>query len=222
MPIITGFNSMCMIAPIRLPRTFFACFLTAFVLLLTPLSVMAQDVIDCSTSLVDAETAYFNGDFDSTIALLQPCLESGEYTQNQGVRAHALLGRTQFVLGENDAATTAIQGLYRLDARYEPDPQLPPNFSAFILEVKQQMIADGIFPVEVPEVITPPPVVAEAIPTEETRQEKAAPRNRKALLFGGGAALAVAAGAAILLSGNSGGGGENPPPSDWPLPPARP
>lgn len=212
-----------MIAPERLPRTLVVGVLTVCFLFFAPLTVLAQDTNDCSTSLVDAETAYFNGDFESTIALLQPCIESGDYTQNQGVTAYALLGRTQFVLGENDAATTAIQGLYRLDAKYEPDPLLPPNFSAFILQVKQQMIANGIFPVEVPEVITPPPVVAEATPTEESNQDKAAPRKRKALLFGGGAALAVAAGAAILLSGNSGGGGgENPPPSDWPLPPARP
>lgn len=199
------------------------------VLLLLPATSWAQGTNDCQQALSDAESAYFNGEFDQTIALLQPCVGSEDYTLSQGVRAYSLLGRTQFVLGESDAAGEAIRGLYTLSPEYEPEATLPPNFTAFILSIKDDMIADGSFPSDEPEpeVIvdpedpepTPPVVVAEDVPTTEQDEKKQ--RSRRVLLFGGGAALAVAAGA-ILLSGGSGGGDEPPVGSDWPFPPAHP
>lgn len=198
-------------------KPFIASFALAL-LLLPAAQVIAQQAPDCTTALADAESAYFSGDFENTIALLQPCIDAEAITGDQGIRAYALLGRTHFVLGNNDNAREAIEGLYVLDPGYTPDPQLPPNFSAFILEVKQQMIAAGQFPDTntVEELPTPAPPEIEVAENEE---DKAAPRRRKALLFGGGAALAVVTGAAILLSR---GGGENPAETGWPLPPPHP
>ena len=196
----------------------FVCFI--------PGITIAQDAPDCATSLDNAQSAYFNGEFDRVITLIQPCLDSESYTQSQGIRAYSLLGRTQFVLGASDAATDAIRGLYQLDPAYEPDPQLPPDFSAFMLNVKQTMIADGSFPAPEPEVIeTPDPpevAVTDILPEQEVVKEEKPQKRRRALLFGGGAAIAVAAGAAILLSGNSGGGDPPPTSTEWPLPPAHP
>ncbi|MEM8487269.1 MAG: hypothetical protein AAF564_17080 [Bacteroidota bacterium] len=190
-----------------------------FALAVLPIGrVFAQDAPDCTTALADAESAYFSGDFENTIALLQPCITADAFAGHQGIRAYALLGRTHFVLGNDDNARTAIEGLYVLNPTYTPDPQLPPNFSAFILEVKQQMIASGQFPETESEVVLPTPEPP-AVEIAENDEDQAAPRRRKALLFGGGAALVVVAGAAILLSG---GGGENPTDTGWPLPPPHP
>ncbi len=195
-------------------------------LLLTTTQVRAQDTSDCASAIPNAETAYFNGDFDLTIALLQPCLNSENYTQAQGTRGYSLLGRTQFVLGDSEAARNAVEGLFLHFPEYEPDPQLPPNYTAFVLEVKQQMIAVGSFPTveEESEVAEPETTeITDATPELEEISTEKAPRKRKALFWGGGAALAVAAGAAVLLSGSGGnGGGSEPPPSDWPFPPTHP
>ena len=192
--------------------------------LLMPATVWAQNTPDCAEALSNAETAYFNGEFDQTIALLQPCVGSDRFSLAQGIRAYSLLGRTQFVLGETEAADETIRGLFQLDPTYEPDPTMPPNFTAFIADIKHEMIADGSFPSQEPEVEVIeedpdplPPVVAEELPPVQNEKKQ---RSRKVLLFGGGAALAVAAGA-ILLSGGSGG---NTPPvgGEWPFPPAHP
>ena len=203
-------------------------FLLLGALSVTAVTAQAQNAIGCEDALTEAETSYFNGDFDRTIALLQPCLDSESYTDTQSVRAYALLGRTQFVLGDTEAARQAIEGLYTLAPDYEPDPQLPPNFSAFILEVKQQMIAVGSFPVQEPALTDPDQPELTDLPVDTTAGEDdntaatKAPRKRKALFLGGGAALAVAAGAAILLSSGSGGGDTEPEPTGWPLPPTHP
>lgn len=204
-----------------------AFFLLLGLLLFTSTQAQAQDATDCATAITGAETAYFNGDFDLTIALLQPCLNSENYTQAQGTRGYSLLGRTQFVLGDTEAARSAVEGLYQHFPEYEPDPQLPPNYTAFVLEVKQQMIAVGSFPSAEEEAVLEEPASTEITevvpdPVEEIETNRA-PRKRKALLWGGGAALAVAAGAAVLLSGSGGnGGGTEPPPADWPFPPTHP
>ncbi len=194
-------------------------------LILLPGVIQAQDTRDCANALSEAETAYFSGNFDLTISLLTPCLDSDNYTPAQGIRAYTLFGRTQFILGETEAATSAIEGLYALDPAYEPGPELPPNFSTFILETKQKMIAENRFPEQEEEqVIEEPapeqPEVTIAVPEKKSADE-ASQRKRKVLLFGGGAVLAVAGAAAILLSGGS--GGDDPvTPSEWPLPPAHP
>ncbi len=207
-------------------RSIFRSLACALLFCVVPQSLWAQDVADCTESLDNAQTAYFNGEFDRVITLIQPCLDSENYTIVQGVQAFSLLGRTQFVLGETADATTAIEGLYKLDPTYEPAPQLPPDFRSFMLSVKESMIAEGSFPTlepEVEEIETPePPVVTEVIPEEEEVTKEKQPRKRRALLFGGGAALAVAAGAAILLSGGGSGGDPPPTSTDWPLPPAHP
>ena len=185
---------------------------------------LAQETTDCETALTQAESSYFNGNFDRTISLIEPCLASESYTTSQGVRAYSLLGRTHYVLGELEEATEAIQGLYLVDATYSPDPQLPPDFAEFMDGVKEDMIADGTFPQpetpeETPEEVEPAPVITDN--TDDQPDEAAKPaRKRRALWLGGGAALAVAAGAAILLGGGSNGGTDTP--SEWPLPPAHP
>ena len=194
----------------------------AGMLLLMPSAVFAQEA-GCSQSLDDAEVAYFNGEFDRAISMIEPCLNSEDYSQAQGVRAYSLLGGIQFVLGEEDAARASIEGLYAVDPAFVPGPELPPNFSALILDVKQQMIADGRFPALEPEISEPDtPLVTDVLPVEAEGEEvpEKSPRKRKALFVGGGAALAVAAGAAILLSGNSGGGPDTK--TEWPFPPGHP
>ncbi len=204
----------------RLKKRTASLALNLLFLFVLPVVVVAQQAPeDCEAALTNAENAYFSGDFENTISLLQPCITSDGFSGDQGIRAYALLGRTHFVLGDTQAARSAIEGLYVLDPAYAPDPQLPPNFSAFILEVKQQMIAAGQFPSIEPEEITPDPLPPVAV-ADDAEEDKAAPKRRKALLFGGGAALAVVAGAAILLSGGGGGGDE--PADGWPLPPPHP
>ncbi len=195
------------------------------VLFFTTTRANAQDAIDCTSAIINAERAYFNGDFDLTLALLQPCLNAENYTQEQGTKAYSLLGITQYVLGDTEAARNAVEGLYQHFPEYEPDPQLPPNYKGFILDIKQQMIAAGSFPsIEDDPVLEEPDTtdIADAAvdPVQDIEREKQ-PRKRKALLWGGGAALAVAASAAVLLSG-SGSGGTEPPTSDWPFPPTHP
>lgn len=188
------------------------------VFLLSPQITLAQDTTaNCVASLSNAEKAYFEGNFEQTIQLLTPCINSTEYTEEQNIQAFSLLGRTHFVFGNTDAARQSIEGLFTVAPEYTPPSQLPPNFVAFIEDVKQDMIAAGTLPSDEP--ITP---IAEETQSDTTQTAILnAPRrkkNRKFLLLGGGAAVAIA-GAAILLGGGSSSGGETP--TGFPLPPGR-
>lgn len=182
-------------------------------------TVHAQDTAaDCSSALTEAETAYFNGAFDQTLALLQPCIEQQSYSSDQAQRAFTLLGRTHFVLGNTDDARSAIESLYLLNPQYTPPSQLPPNFVSFLSSVRNDMVREGKFRDET--VITPTPIAqVEEPPVQNDAQRQK--RRKRIALFGGGAALAVAGvTTAILLGGSS--NPTNPPSSEWPLPPGRP
>lgn len=188
----------------------------------TSQSLLAQPAERCDEALDVAETAYFNGEFDRTIELLAPCIERNAFEPGAAHRAFTLFGRTQFVLGDLDAAREAIERLFTLDPAYEPDPQFPPNYIAFIKGIKQDMLAAGAFDDDEPaleETETAPdlPPVAE---TEDPESNADGARRRRLLLFGGGAAVAVAGLTAVLLSGGS--SDDTPPPAGWPLPPGRP
>ena len=196
----------------------------AFVLsLVAPLAAqpaLAQTADECVENLGVAESAYFNGAFDQAISLLQPCIDADAFGPNDAQRAYTLLGRTRFVLGESDAAETAITELFLLNPLYEPDSQFPPNFIAFIDEVKQGMIASGTFPSEDPQIEEPAITPEEPLITDNDPEIQPVKKNRKNLLLFGGGAIAVAGVTAAILAG---GGSKDPPAtSGWPLPPGRP
>lgn len=184
----------------------------------------AQADADCVEDLQVAQSAYFNGEFDRVIELLQPCIEGNAFENEEAQSAYTLFGRTQFVLGETDAAETAIQQLFLVNPEYSPDPQFPPNFISFIDDVKQGMIAEGSFPsdepeTEEPEILVDTPPITDVEPVEDIQEERK--KRKNLLLIGGGAAIAVAGVTAAILSGG-GSGGDPPTTSGWPLPPGRP
>lgn len=185
-------------------------------------TAQAQDTeADCSSALAEAETAYFNGAFDQTLTLLQPCIEGDSYSSDQAQQAFTLLGRTHFILGNTEEARSAIESLYLLNPRYTPPSQLPPNFVSFISSVRNDMVREGKFREDEP--VTPPVAqLEEPEMLDEADAIQKQKRRKRLALFGGGAAIAVAGvTTAILLGGNS-PNSTNPPTSDWPLPPGRP
>lgn len=186
-------------------------------------NAQAQDTeADCSSALTEAETAYFNGAFDQTLTLLQPCIDDASYSSDQAQRAFTLLGRTHFVLGNTDDARSAIESLYLLNPRYTPPSQLPPNFVSFISSVRNDMVREGKFREDEPVVTPPVAEIEEPEIQDETQAAQKQKRRKRLALFGGGAAIAVAGvTTAILLGGNT-SNPTNPPSSDWPLPPGRP
>ena len=188
-------------------------------------AVRAQDTSSCPDNLAGAENAYFNGDFEQVIEILQPCVDANAFDQSDAQRAIILLGRTHFVLGNEQEAHATIESLFALNPAYVPDPQIPPNFAAFIGEVKEELMAAGE---EAPdpeiEQIEDPVSPIDTDPIAMNEEEEAQPRARKKrknlLLFGGGAAIAVAGVTAALLTGGS---SDNPPPdTGLPFPPGRP
>ena len=201
-----------------------AFFTALFVVFLSfsPRTLVAQSEQDCSESLSVAESSFFNGEFDRTIELLQECIDQNAYDAQEGQRVYALLGRTQFVLGESDAAQNAIEQLFFLNPLYEPDPQFPPNFTTFIDDVKQTMLAEGTFPQAEPEISDPLPVDSTVVVADLEPPQPRKKRGNKLLLFGGGAALAAAGVTVAILAG--GGNSPDPPPpaGGFPLPPGRP
>ena len=187
-------------------------------------ALRAQDASSCPDNLAVAENAYFNGDFERVIELLQPCVDESAFDASDAQRAIILLGRTHFVLGNEEAAHATIESLFALNPAYVPDPQIPPNFAAFISEVKQELLASGddiTDPTEEQIVDPTSPIDTDPIAMEEEEPQAREGRKKKnLLLFGGGAAIAVAGITAALLVG---GPTDNPPPdTGFPFPPGRP
>ncbi|MEZ4702024.1 MAG: hypothetical protein R2834_16950 [Rhodothermales bacterium] len=186
-----------------------------------PAAALAQDASTCLTQRLNAERAYYNGEFDRAIALFSPCIEAGMFRGDDAVMAHTLAARSYIALGEQEKARELIASLFLLNPDYTPDQRLPPPFRVLIAEVKTEMLADGrLLPPGAP--VAPVPdttlvaVDSLVVPTPVATSNGS---RRRFLLIGGAGAAALGVTTAILLSGGEGG---EPGESGFAVPPGRP
>jgi hypothetical protein len=175
----------------------------------------AQTVSPCSEVLPEAEQRYVEGEIDTVITLLAPCVASEEISVEEAVGAYRLLSLSYVKRGELEEAKVAVLELLNRKPDYEPDPVRDlPSYAALVNVVKQQLtLAAAQAPVEETEEPRTPVV-------EPVRRRSWFAAHRGWVLAGGSVAVASIV-AAVAAGGGGGGGGTNPPPggSTNPLPP---
>ena len=126
-------------------RSFFRQILLAMVLLIVCPDANAQPRDKCALERADAEQAYFEGQFDEAIRLLQACLVREELFVDEAVQVYRLMGLAAMNKGDMDQARQAIRDVLQLVPAYEGDPiQDPPSYTTLVAVVRQEVAAEAL------------------------------------------------------------------------------
>lgn len=156
------------------------------------LPVQAQDTSPCAQEYTQAETAYFDADFDRAIRLLRTCLEEADLPPDAQVRFYRLLAFAHIAQDERAQARSAIEQLLTVDPDYTPDPETDrPDYVALVREVK-----------------------AARAPAEDDEGD----RRWLRWVLGGAGAVAAGVLTIVLVGGDNDGGGTG----NLPAPPTPP
>ena len=82
--------------------------------------------IDCEQILIQADDEFNAGRFYGLPALLKPCLDNGNFSGEQKVRAYLLLTQTYLILDDPIAADDSYLKLLRADPEYVANPSRDP------------------------------------------------------------------------------------------------
>jgi len=167
-------------------------------LTLQPCSIIfAQTQDDCTAKIKEAEQKFYNGDFETSITLLENCLKTGNLSRREKERAYELLALNYQSKSYLEQANNAIKKLLELAPNYKPNPeQFPPTFVEQVEKVRKEMEGEK-----------PQKSEGGGIPT-------------KWLLIGGG--VVVVGVIAYLVFKGGGGDGETVPAKALPEPPSLP
>jgi tetratricopeptide (TPR) repeat protein len=111
--------------------------LAGLLIALTLLPAHAQDATQCTQEYAQAETAYFDADFDRAVRLLRTCLEEADLAPDAQVRLYRLLSFAYIAQNERAQARAAIEQLLTVDPDYTPDPETDrPDYVALVREVR--------------------------------------------------------------------------------------
>jgi len=109
------------------------CLVALFNLL--PGRMYAQNSCDDIT-LTEALKKYELGDFESVLALINPCIETG-FSSDERVQAFRLLSLTYIAIDSVNAAEQSASRLLKLNPNFEPTVFDPPLFIRMINAIKQ-------------------------------------------------------------------------------------
>lgn len=103
-------------------------------------NLFAQTQEPCKPSALErAEEAFDREEYQTAIALLQPCLPNVITNTAQKKRSHKLLALAHLAQKDSLAARKEIEALVDLDRGYQPDMDRDPEiFKELILEIRQQ------------------------------------------------------------------------------------
>jgi pyruvate/2-oxoacid:ferredoxin oxidoreductase beta subunit len=106
-------------------------FIFLFFSLATP-SLLAQDKqegdSDCSVKLQEGEAAYEDGSLSTSIALLEECVKSGGFNNEEKVRAYRLLTIIYLYKNQEDKASEYMQSMLKTNPEYHLRPNDPAEF----------------------------------------------------------------------------------------------
>ena len=101
-------------------------------------SVSAQT--GCEENLAQAQGLYVSGAFSEVEAMLAPCLDPGQLSEDNRVLAHRLLILSALQQGRLIEAKLVALALLNLRPDYEPDPAFdPPSYADLIHTVRSQL-----------------------------------------------------------------------------------
>lgn len=152
---------------------------------------------NCPEILQTAQSNYDLGRFDDVISLLQPCLDSTAFSDEERRRAYRLMGLSYLAKDAENDAREAVKNLLELVPNYQTNPvEDPPTFVRMVEDVRREM-GTREQPSTEP---TPPP--------QRPTQAKSGGGIGKWLLIGGGVAAAAVIAYFLLREDDNGGEGE--------------
>jgi hypothetical protein len=116
----------------------FVWMLAALLLINPALPALAQMKDDCVAKLKDAEQRFYNGDFDTSIALVKECLGKADFPDAKKKDAYELLAQNYLAKSYLSEARNAIRKLLTLIPDYTP-PKDSPELTAEVESVKKEM-----------------------------------------------------------------------------------
>lgn len=102
--------------------------------------LIAQTQEPCKPSALErAEEAFDREEYQTAIALLQPCLPNVITNTAQKKRSHKLLALAHLAQGDSIAAEREVERLVRLEPEYKPDVERDPqNFQVLVVKVEER------------------------------------------------------------------------------------
>lgn len=89
-----------------------------------------------SAQLQEAEAAYVEVDFETTLRAAQTAIDSGELSPSELARAYELLGVSAVALGDPEAAREVFLRMLSIDPERQLDDTVPPRFRQPFLEAR--------------------------------------------------------------------------------------
>jgi hypothetical protein len=85
------------------------------------MSAIAQVQSQSEQCLKEAETKYYDGQFDAAIEQLRGCLALKDITEQEQARAHELFAKSYLGKDSIDLAKSSIRDLLSINSEYMPD-----------------------------------------------------------------------------------------------------
>ena len=112
---------------------------TSGILLNLNVQLFAQNNQNCADILEKAEDAYYDGEFDTTLTLINNCLKLPDIGAEQRSMAYIILARTFIATNESEKSTQFINKILDLDRNYAPTiEQETPKFVMMVNQVIQE------------------------------------------------------------------------------------
>lgn len=107
----------------------------------------AQDT--CVQKLDQAQTEYYQGQFDQAIRLVKECIEAGGLETTELARAYKILAQVYLARSQDDAARLVTTKLLELQPEFKASvEQDPPPFVRLVDEIRAEKLAETQVPVE--------------------------------------------------------------------------
>jgi len=98
---------------------------------------LAQD--SCAENLIQAEKYYYEGEFDKSISLIRTCLQAGNLTQSELVKAYKIWAQTYLAKNNPDAARQIVKKILEIKPDYAPTiAEDPPPYVELVNRLKQE------------------------------------------------------------------------------------
>ena len=101
-------------------------------------ALQQQKGVEYAKQVKEAEKKYLDGDFDSSIKILETSLRSSDFPQDLKKSAYELLAQNYLAKSYLEQARSAIKNLLTLVPTYSPPADNPP-FAAEVEKVRQEM-----------------------------------------------------------------------------------
>jgi len=190
----------------------------ALLLSLLPQAVWAQATQeDPALILRRAEVTYLEGDYEGSVAMLEPLLKRTDLTKEQTAKTHELLAYCYDALDKEDKIRENVRTLLQMNRKYPMKSEwMADRMRRIVNEVQAELAAqDSVQTAQPPPERVEEPARPPDRLTEEETEKKGG--SKKFLIFGAIGAAAIAG--IVLLAG---GGGDEDELDTLPTPPAVP